>query len=345
MAANPHDETVSSSFSSSAPSDDDEQPFSCSCSLPPEIYWNHVRPFQPRRDRAVVTRRCTTRFHAGDRPRLDAAYLDRHHARADGGFGRLPRIVAPGGGSGDGFRIDFPSGEEDGDDEEDPEAALLRLRSVRSAWDGALRDLNTPARRLRACLELACREGATGREQSPLLFPGDGTVSDIVEFHADTDEASVLGAVSSGLERTQLGYWVGELVGSIMGDLDPDSGADESRISPRTQALRDAVIALFRAGADVGPFFEPRETMETEEVFHCPTDLHEPGMSVYELFHEYADWLADERGVVVGLDWLIGSLGRVRSRTHPLRFQVGDSVECSLGDHGWVTGIGESIFA
>ena len=105
------------------------------------------------------------------------------------------------------------------------------------------------------------------------------------------------------------------------------------------------MIALFRAGADVGPFFEPRETMETEEVFNCPTDLHEPGMSVYELFHEYADWLADERGVVVGLDWLIGSLGRVRSRTHPLRFQVGDSVECSLGDRGWVTGIGEGIFA
>ena len=132
-------------------------------------------------------------------------------------------------------------------------------------------------------------------------------------------------------------------MGSIMTDFDPDS-EEGSPLSPRTRALRDAVVALYKHGADVGPFFEPRGEMEVDEVFNCPTALHEPGMSVHELMHEFADWLADERGVVVGLDWLIGSLGQVRSETHPLRFKVGDSVECSLGDHGWVTGIGEDTF-
>ena len=206
------DETMSSS---SAPIDEG-QPDSCPSSLPPEIYWNHVRAFQPRGERAVVSRRCTTRFHAGDRPRLDAAYLDRHHGRGDGGFGGLPRIEL--GGGGEGLRIRFPGREEDGGDDDglefpraEAEEALLHLKFIRFAWDAAMSVLDTPARRLRACLELACREGATGLEQSPLLFPGDGTVADIVEFHADTDEASVLGEVSGGPERTQLEHWVREL--------------------------------------------------------------------------------------------------------------------------------------
>jgi len=45
------------------------------------IYWDHVRPFTPVKERAVVSKRCSTRFYAGKRVELDETYLKEYERR------------------------------------------------------------------------------------------------------------------------------------------------------------------------------------------------------------------------------------------------------------------------
>ena len=44
--------------------------------LPPNLYWNYVRPFTPIMDRPALNKRTgSTQFYAGNRAKLDEAFL------------------------------------------------------------------------------------------------------------------------------------------------------------------------------------------------------------------------------------------------------------------------------
>ena len=80
-------------------------------------------------------------------------------------------------------------------DPADPEGALSLLRQVRSQFDEHLSTIACPISRLRMCLNLFVDDGHPDLPvKIPLLFPGSGTVEEVVELHNSMNPKSVRAA-------------------------------------------------------------------------------------------------------------------------------------------------------
>ena len=324
------------------------------CRLPSELYWSRIRPFQRPADRAPVSRRCTTRFSAGTRCPIDAAFAERYMMTMP-----LPAFVRR---QDTGLlQFDFKGGADAakraGDDaaaapSPSGDAAAAHMRGVRDAWDADLATLRSPAERLKRCLKLM--DGiAEDADTCPLLFCGRGALGDVVKFHAETSPGSLRAKMrasppGAGLV-TQLEHWVNEYLSTMRilhaFDRGESSGPNVLVESIQSQCcfFRDVIDALLEEGADVAPFFDA----PADDHFLCQwfawDDEDDAGASLHRAMTLTAMTLDAREHDTAGLDWLIRRLGLRRARTHDLRFTRGSSVECRLGD-GWKRGLVADVY-
>jgi hypothetical protein len=327
--------------------------------LPESIYWDYVRPFTPVKDRVIVSKRCTTRYYAGERVELDETYLKEFECcvkvtDADGRwvdgetavmYKNIP--IARGEPGTPRFHIEFNNSQEE-HSASDPDVALEKLRSARNAWDVHLSKIPSPSARLHACLKILHTDEHDGA--CPFLFVGKGEIGDVVKFHASVNLSSLNGPWHgrNSFPNTQLGYWVARYLSDVMrGDCD---GA--SYIS--TWKFKEIVSKLIDAGADVSPFFEPLAEFPSQ--FSALSVLgggellvvYKRGMSMHEIMTMHAEsyrrreeravfpWhqLSGQPGRTIGN--LLDSLGKKSNIT--FRFIEGDRVECNMGEEGWMAG-------
>eukprot|EP00985_Skeletonema_marinoi_P011980 scaffold5700_cov125-Skeletonema_marinoi.AAC.4 len=340
-------------------------------SLPDSIYYQHVRPFTPAKDRLVVSKRCSTRFYAGNRVKLDETYLKK--------FERLVKVKDAAGRWVDGDTVVYHNlpvarGEpgtynfclEFGEEVQhvtnnvgllQTDVALEKLRAARKAWDEHLSKIPTPATRLNACLNVLATTGINGL--CSFLFDGRGDVSDVIKFHASMDIMALngsffhpayrvdlysfsLGRSNEVLPNTQLGGWVTRYMNRVQQEL-------ENPFLPSfTWRFESIVEELLDAGADVGPFFEPLEyPLDKDSVLTSlsaisrgliPT-LYSKGMSMCEMMRHYlilSHRLDNDNDCTRELGNLLDMLSR--QSTIELRFHVGDWVECNM-EEGWMKGV------
>mmetsp|Transcript_1011 Transcript_1011/g.2115 ORF Transcript_1011/g.2115 Transcript_1011/m.2115 type:complete len:472 (-) Transcript_1011:68-1483(-) len=337
------------------------------------IYWDFVRPFTPVNDRVVVSKRCSTRFYAGNRVELNESYLKKFERRAkvmnadgrwvDGDtvvYYNLP--VARGGPGAHNFRLEF--GEEmehvaEGNSVSDPNVALDMLRAARRAWDLHLSKLPTPATRLDVCLNILATTGING--SCSFLFDGKGDVSDVVQFYASMSGSCALNLSvfhptyrSPGAEvysfscgwsngvfpDTQLGYWITRYMSRVQQE------KEYPNLQNSSCRYESIVKELLDAGADVGPFFKPLEhsgdsvltvVSEIRRVF-TPT-LYRKRLSMCEMMRLYLRLFPrrdNDNDCTQELASLLDILSR-KSKIE-LRFNVGDWVECNMRQ-GWEGGL------
>lgn len=309
------------------------------------IYWDHVRPFTPVKDRVVVSKRCTTRFYAGKRVELDESYLKEYARRGRDGdaavYRNLPTTRGEPGTNN--FRIEF--GEESSSG---VAVALEMLIVARKAWDNHLSKIQSPSQRLRICLDILLADEHDGA--CPFLFVGKGDIRDVVRFHASVNLASLIGPShgQKSFPNTQLGYWVACYLSDIM------MGVYDGASYSSTWKYREIVSELIDAGADVSPFFEPLDeyplTFSALSVMgRQHNNFYERGMSMHQVLARHAEWhrqqeegpvapwhqLSGQPGRTIGS--LLDSLGRKSNIT--LRFSAGERVECNMGqEDGWMPG-------
>ena len=311
-------------------------------SIPPEIYWNFVREFQPEEDRALICKRCTTRYYGGERcpiakdaipfPELDE---ERCFPGCYAEDRCLPRIVGVAGEYS--FNIAFDEKYEESM-AVSAEEMETRLIEVRSAWDAHVSTLGSPSRRLREALRIR-RSFQLARACPLLIFPGC-TVDDVIGFHVRTGgkKTALEGSVDPEIRPdTQLGFWVHEFIKSLAED---DRAGLRNHGSSVTFFLRDVLAALFIAGSDVQPFFDP-----LQELHDCPLEmanrLFKPGMSFDHVLTMVSIYQSrdDDDDAMQGLCWLLQGLGQEYSKIRPPRFSRGTWVECNLGGDHWHVGV------
>ena len=324
------------------------------------IYWEYIRPFTPVEDRVVVSKRCTTRFYAGNRAELNETYLKKFQVfrwmDSSVVYSNIP--LASGEPGTHLFHLDFGlefqlPGE---NFVSDPIAALKKLEATRSAWDKHLSLLPTPSTRLDACLDVLANEKIPG--SCSFLFDGKGDINAVVKFHASIDAAALNGPVflpihdeemysfslgpSKGIfPNTQLGCWVIRFLISVKQKLEATTENKQFFIS----RLESIVKELLEFGADVGPFFQPIELPENKNSTitilssivggFIPTGR----IVMCDVMRRYMiafSSLDDEYGTRE-LATLIDMLSR-KSKIQ-LRFNVGDWVECNMGSQVWEGGV------
>lgn len=149
--------------------------------LPSELYWDYVKPFTPVDDRKVICKRDTTRYNAGDRQMIDAiaaknpASLKHVKEAFNPTYSQTNRLA----------ELVMGMGIQDFDHIDRAPNNLLLYRTV---WDDLLKEIDRASLRLHLSLELLLVwDGVRDDEDSPLalplLFPGAGTVKDIIRFH------------------------------------------------------------------------------------------------------------------------------------------------------------------
>jgi len=348
-------------------------------SLPESIFWDYVRPLTPVKDRVVVNKRCSTGFYAANRVTLDESYLKRYERRenevlvhnygipfCDAGneavrFRYLP--VARGQPGTNQFHVMiggcYASATRDGHFATDSEVALEKLRSCRRAWDEHMSKIPFHYMRLRLCLETL---NSCGKYVS-FLFDGEGTIEDVVKFHASVNPLALHGPesglvserVQHGTEifpNTQLGYWVTRCLMNFHQEWEARMELDEGETFRCNQYGEESIVqALLDAGADVSAFFEPMKfhplfelsvLTELEEIGRGLGPSFERGMSLHELMRKYLLWFKQHDhifGCVCGFQGIVESLASKSNIM--LRFDEGSWVECNVGCHDhnlWVTG-------
>jgi len=337
--------------------------------LPESIYWDYILPFTPTKDRVVVNKRCTTAFYAGRRVELDETYLQRY-ARGKGKvlfrngsffsvFWCLP--VARGQPGSNQFHVEVYHNSSSNDDHcaIDPEVAIEKLRLCRRKWDEHMSLIPYPHKRLQACLE----ELESNGMYVSFLFDNNGTIDDVVKFHASVNLLALNGPVTRALAQnevdifpnTPLGLWVTRWLTHIMSELEGRMYMEyEEGEIVRCNNYEEEVIvaALLDAGADATVFFEPLSDypyhtisvltlLEAASSGHAPA--WEPGMSLHEVMRNNLLWFKRHEhifGCVCGFQDI---LERLASKSKvKLRFDVGSWVECNVGcqhHHEWIAGV------
>jgi len=251
-----------------------------SIGLPESLYWEYVRPFTPIKDRVVVSKRCSTRYYAGERIDLDESYLKTLLERRRGMVSMGAEVcvygdtslcydvpIARGVPGTHNFCIDFQGFNLD---DMDPAEVLKMLRRARSAWDEHLYQIPSPSARLYACLNVLHVNGSCQTS-----------------------------AVSSGQNvypNTQLGYWIGRYLSSIMMGFRVDDIIH--RYSSGSNHLGSIVNELLDAGANVGPFFEPLDAFPQYKfsaltvMSRYAPNFFKRGMSMFEVMEKYSCWLS-----------------------------------------------------
>mmetsp|Transcript_2857 Transcript_2857/g.6069 ORF Transcript_2857/g.6069 Transcript_2857/m.6069 type:complete len:494 (+) Transcript_2857:80-1561(+) len=347
--------------------------------LPESIYWNYVRPFTPITDRAVVNKRCSTAFYAGHRVNLDdEKSLERYERREnevlvhhgvpcfwdDGNeairFRYLP--VARGQPGTKQFRIEisdsYNSTSRDDHFATDPKVALEKLRRCRQVWDEHMALIPYHYNRLRVCLEVLHSNGV----YVSFLFDGNGTIEDVVNFHASVNTLALNGPASPPpraqheiqiFPNTQLGYWVTRCLVNFQQELVSRMQLEEGEVVRCQRYGEESIVdALLEAGADVSAFFEPLidYPYHTLSVLTLLEDISggygpgfETGMSLHEVMRAKLLWFKQQEhilGCVCGFQGIVESLA---SKSNiKLRFDMGSWVECNVGcqhHHEWMSGV------
>mmetsp|Transcript_1012 Transcript_1012/g.2118 ORF Transcript_1012/g.2118 Transcript_1012/m.2118 type:complete len:470 (-) Transcript_1012:589-1998(-) len=335
------------------------------------IYWDFVRPFTPVNDRVVVSKRCSTRFYAGNRVELNESYLKKFERRvkvkdADGRWVDGETVlcytlpVARGEPGTNNFCLEFREEVQHVTNNVgllQTDVALEKVRAARKAWDEHLSRIPTPATRLDACLNILATSGING--SCSFLFDGKGDVGDVIKFHASMDIMALngsffhpayrgdlfsfsLGRSNEVLPNTQLGGWVTRYMNRVQQEL-------ENPFLPSfTWRFESIVEELLDAGADVGPFFEPLEYPLAKASILTPLSaisrgliptLYSKGMCLCEMMRHYlilSHRLDNDNDCTRELGNLLDILSR--KSAIELRFHVGDWVECNM-EEGWTTGV------
>jgi hypothetical protein len=341
--------------------------------LPESIYWEYVRPFTPIEDRAVISKRCSTRYYAGKRVDLNETYLKKLERRvkkmkdADDScwgeesdtvvYSNIP--IARGDPGTKHFRIDFCFSDimatwNSEHSVRDPYVALEMLRHARNAWDEHMSTLPSPSERLQACLEILHSDDVMNHPPftnftRPFLFVGKGEIGDVVRFHASLNPSALSGPVKvrgcgcgerlEAFPNTQLGYWIAQYVNVVM------MGLHDRACYNATEGLELIVWELLDAGANVSAFFEPLDEYPRKfsalSALDCQ-DFFEPEMSMYEVMRRFLRWFRrqddDHFDRTRGLTKILDALAR--KSNIKLRFDVDCWVECYMGEEeGWKGGI------
>lgn len=342
------------------------------------VYWELVRPFTPVEDRVIVSKRCTTRFYAGNREELNQSCLKKFERRvkvkdADGRWVDGETVVytnipiATGEPGTHNFRLEF--GEEaqhatEGNSVMDPKEALEILRAARNGWDAHLSKIPTSSSRLDACLNLLATTGVNG--SCSFLFHGKGDIRDVVQFHASLDPMALnvsvfhptyrgdpaqevgkmysysLGWSNGAFPNTQLGCWIARYMNSVQ------QGKENHQLQDSSSRYESIVTELLDAGADVRPFFESHEhPLNRPSALTAVSairrvfieTLYGQGLSMCDMMRHY---LSSSSRVDNDDDCTqeLRSLLDMLSRKSKieLRFNVGEWVECNMRE-GWESGV------
>mmetsp|Transcript_18561 Transcript_18561/g.29135 ORF Transcript_18561/g.29135 Transcript_18561/m.29135 type:complete len:482 (-) Transcript_18561:149-1594(-) len=357
--------------------DADELGLEREITLPESIYWDYVRPFTPTKDRIVVNKRCTTAFYIGHRVDLDETYLQRYERgknkvlSRDGSpcflvdnefirFWCLP--VARGQSGTKQFRVEICCDSSSNYDNFaiDPEIALEKLRLCRQKWDEHMSLIPYPHKRLQACLEELASNGMC----VSFLFDGNGTIEDVVKFHASVNPLALDGPVTIAraqneidiFPNTPIGLWVTRWLTHVMQELEGRiymEFFEEGEIVRCKRYEEEFIVeALLDAGADASVFFEPLSdypyhTISVLALLESASSGHGPnweqGMSLHEVMRKYLLWFKRHEhifGCVCGFQSILERLAT--KSTAKLRFEVGSWVECNIGcrhHHEWLAGV------
>ena len=234
----------------------------------------------------------------------------------------------------------------------EPNEALVALKKVRDTWDRHMSLISSPSARLHACLALLHdNSNATGYYlRCRLLFPGDGSIKDLVNFHASMNKMSIKGPPTApSFPNTQLGYWAGNYLCAYMKDLRNETYKYEPEL------LTAIVQVLAEAGADVEEFYEPMDVYPEDAIIRGDSVVSndmisvlsalrgfEHGfsrdMSIAECLKCYFDIHRDDDINLHGLVGLVGCLDyHMKFDCSALRFSIGDRVECLMSE-GWLPG-------
>ena len=255
--------------------------------LPPDLYWNYVEPYLTRKDRPILNKRSgSTQFYAGER--FEIVLSDYQHQFGDKlRLKDVPTITGtPGTPS-------FSFHNNEGNDKFDPsdeDGILAALQNVRNMWDEHMSKITSPSKRLNACLELFY--GDDRSHEYPLLFPGEGTVEDVVKFHVSMNQMSINGPIERLVRAVEIPEnLLTQYVELYLGWCHDDIMHDVSYHV--TGQLGHIVQRLFELGGDVDvtSYFEPMQNFYPQP-FYCDayTFTHVPGMTTIDCMKRYLYW-------------------------------------------------------
>ena len=233
----------------------------------------------------------------------------------------------------------------------EPNEALVALQKVRDTWDRHMSMISSPSARLHACLALLHdNSNATGYYlRCRLLFPGDGSIGDLVNFHASMNKMSIKGPpIAPSFPNTQLGYWAGNYLCAYMKDLRNETYKYEPDI------LTAIVQALAEAGADVKEFYEPMDIYPEDAIIRGDSVVSNDMISVLSALRGFEHAFSRDMSIAeclkcyfdihrddINLRGLVGLVGcfdyHMKFDCSALRFAVGDRVECLMSE-GWLPG-------
>jgi len=308
--------------------------------LPPDLYWDYVRPYTPIEDRAIINKRTgSTRFYAGKRVLIDLNFLNEDRMMALEQYPKsgtlresgIPHATGePGTAT---FRMHLSLQDqwnEQGNakyDETDPNGTLVLLRNARSAWDDHLSKILSPSARLHACL---CMFQGDNDVELPLLFTGNGTLHEVVALHTSMNRMSLNQPIGPFGYGNVLRYWVDEYF---------DCEMENTQLMvtfSKTYQYKQIVVALVNAGADTTQFTVPLDN----SLSRCSYRQPENGKSIIERMLICCESYKEDMLYNNRFYWLVGTL-RARSKASPtLRFNKGDRVECKMSSDpdGWESG-------
>ena len=187
----------------------------------------------------------------------------------------------------------------------DQDRALALLQKVRSEWDEHLSKINSPSARLQACLDMFVREHHLGTPpQLPLFFPGEGTLTEVIQFHTSMNPMCINGPPSNvpgyyapSYPNNILGHWLGcylRLVERDMYYLD---------YSTSTQQVKEVLWAVLDSGVylDLEAFFTPFDSYPKGALY--PFDgyrlFFDKGDMFIECMIERYNYMRKKEGVVL----------------------------------------------
>jgi hypothetical protein len=222
------------------------------------LYWDHVRPFTPPEDRAVVTRDCSTRFPPSEKNRPEIDVKDYEHApwnrdekkRKSHVYYRVP-VLKPSKYRAGGLDASWECHKVESTN---PEQISELLQATRKQWDDHLAKLDSAADRLTASLDIVWGDSFSGG--SPLLFPGDGGIDAILTYHLRADPRAIgstklTTAVEGEATKTILGHFISRFLEALHEDC-----GQEIR-SCQTDTVGNILDKLFEHGADAKAFEVP----------------------------------------------------------------------------------------
>lgn len=161
----------------------------------------------------------------------------------------------------------------------------------------------------------------------PVLFPGEGTLADVIRFHVAVDKSSIAGPHSrpgrTFLPETLLGDYVDQYLRSVLGEEEEHNMFRYTETDNLKRIVRELIMV---GGKDAAlPFFQPldRGYMASLSFFQSNGGTwagmvrgglkYKPGQTAVENMTAFNDWYLGEWEVRVDrLDLLISDLSKAK---------------------------------